>query len=192
MQKRKRQKSYLTPIDVAEMLMVSPTTIRQWSSEGKIESSATPGGHRRYKRSDIERFAREKGLTLQLPDDQTMRILIIDDDEDVLKYLTKVFSRIDTPVITMVANSGFEAGCLVQTFQPHVVLLDLYMPGMDGFEVCKTIKQNPASKATRVVAMTGFYDDENVSRILGAGAETCLSKPFKTETLFAAIGIEPA
>jgi len=192
MQKRKRQKSYLTPIDVAEMLMVSPTTIRQWSSEGKIESSVTLGGHRRYKRSDIECFAREKGLTLQLPDDQTMRILIIDDDEDVLKYLTKVFSRIDTPVITMVANSGFEAGCLVQTFQPHVVLLDLYMPGMDGFEVCKTIKQNPASKATRVVAMTGFYDDENVSRILAAVAETCLSKPFKTETLFAAIGIEPA
>ncbi len=121
-----------------------------------------------------------------------MRILIIDDDDDLLKYLTKVLSRVDTPVNTMVANNGFEAGRLVQSFHPHVVLLDLLMPGMDGFAVCRTIKQTPASKATRVVAMTGFYDDDNVSRILDAGAETCLCKPFKTETLLAAIGIEPA
>ena len=142
------------------MLMVSPTTIRQWSSEDKIRSSVTLGGHRRFLRSDIERFASEQGLTLQLPDDQTTRILIIDDDEDLLKYLTKVFSRVDTPVNTMVANNGFEAGRLVESFHPHVVLLDLLMPGMDGFAVCRTIKQTPASKATRVVAMTGFYDDD--------------------------------
>ena len=174
------------------MLMVSPTTIRQWASEGKIKSSVTLGGHRRFMRSDIERFALEQGLVLQLPDDQTTRILIIDDDDEVLKYLTEVFSRADTPVNTMVANSGFEAGRLVQSFQPHVVLLDLFMPGMDGFEVCQTIKQNPASKATRIVAMTGFYDDDNVSRILDAGAETCLCKPFETEELLAAVGIGPA
>ena len=190
--KTNRPKSYLTPNDVAEMLMVSPTTIRQWSSENKIKSTVTLGGHRRFTRSDVERFAREQGLTLQLPDDQTTRILIVDDDNDFIKYLIEVFSRVDASVKTMVANNGFEAGRLVQSFQPHVVLLDLLMPGMDGFEACQTIKQAPASKATRVVAMTGFYDDGNVSRILDAGAETCLCKPFTTETLLAAIGIEPA
>ncbi len=187
--KARKVKKYLTPNDVAEMLMVSPTTVRQWSSEGKIKSSATPGGHRRFMRSEVERFSCENGLTLQLPDDNSTRILIVDDDAAIVKFLLEVFNRVESPVHTMSANNGFDAGRLVQSFQPHVVLLDLMLPGMDGFSVCQTIKQNPASKATRVVAMTGFYDKDNVSRILDAGAETCLSKPFETESLLTAVGI---
>lgn len=188
--KTNKQKGYLTPNEVAAMLMVSPTTIRQWSSEGKLKSLATPGGHRRFMRPEIERFARENGLTLQLPDNQTMRILIVDDDKNIGDLLTKVFSRVAASVDTMVADNGFDAGRLVQGFRPHVVLLDLMMPGIDGFEVCQTIKQDPASKATRILAMTGFYEKDNVSRILAAGAEICLAKPFEIETLLDAIGIE--
>ena len=171
--------------------MVSPTTVRQWASQGKIRSSATPGGHRRFMRTDVDRFSREQGLTMQLPDDQTTRILIVDDDQEITNYLTKVFDHVDAPVATMVANNGFHAGRLVQTFRPHVVLLDIMMPGMDGIDVCKTIKQDPASKAIRVVAMTGLYQDDNVGRIIDAGAETCLSKPFTAESLLAAVGVGP-
>lgn len=190
--KPNKGKSYLTPNDVAEMLMVSPTTIRQWSAEGKIKSSATLGGHRRFMRSEVERFAREQGLTLQLPDNHTTRILIVDDDKEITTYLTKVINRVDKQISTMVANNGFEAGRLVQTFQPHVVLLDIMMPGLDGVDVCQAIKQDPSSRATRVVAMTGLANEDNVNRILDAGAETCLRKPFKTEALLLAIGIETA
>ena len=189
-QKSKMQKSFLTPNEVAHLLMVSPTTIRQWASEGKIQSSVTPGGHRRFMRSEVERFSRDKGLTLLLPDDDTTRILIVDDDEDILELLTKVFEHAESPVSTATASSGFEAGRLVQSFQPHVVLLDLTMPGIDGFAVCRCIKQDAVTRAIRVVAMTGFYESEIVNRILDAGAETCLRKPLKAETLMKTIGID--
>lgn len=189
--KTKKQKGYLTPNEVAAMLMVSPTTIRQWASAGQLTSLTTRGGHRRFMRSEIERFARQNGLTLQLPDSQTMRILIVDDDKNIGDLLTKVFSRVAASVDTMVADNGFDAGRLVQGFRPHVVLLDLTMPGIDGFEVCQTIKQDPASKATRILAMTEYYEKDNVSRILAAGAEICLAKPFEIATLLDAIGIEP-
>ena len=189
-QKTAKQKSYLTPQEVAELLMVSPTTIRQWCSEGKIKSWATLGGHRRFMRADVERFSRERGLTLQLPSGHKKRVLIVDDDEDIGKYLTNFLRHVSDRVETAIASNGFDAGRLVQSFQPHVVLLDLMMPDMDGFEVCRTIKRDPASKATLVVAMTGYYDDSNVERILDAGAEFCLRKPFDTETLLDAIGIE--
>ena len=142
-------------------------------------------------RSEIERFARQNGLTLQLPDSETLRILIVDDDKNIGDLLTKVFSRVAASVDTMVADNGFDAGRLVQGFRPHVVLLDLMMPGIDGFEVCQTIKQDPASKATRILAMTEYYENDNVRRILAAGAEICLAKPFEIATLLDAIGIEP-
>ena len=190
--KTPKKKSYLTPNEVAELLMVSPTTIRQWSSEGKIRSLVTPGGHRRFMRADIEQFSRDRGLTLQLPSANAIKILIVDDNKDIVKYLTGIFDRIGDDVDAAVANNGYEAGHMVHSFQPHVVLLDIMMPGMDGIQVCQTIKQDPVSKLTRVVAMTGFYDDENVQKILDAGAEACLRKPFDSKTLLTAIGIDVA
>ena len=185
----KKRKSYLTPNEVASLLMVSPTTVRLWATQGKLKSSVTPGGHRRFMRSEVDRFSRKHGLTLQLPDHETTRILIVDDDEDIAKMLTRLFADSPTPLKTMATNSGFKAGRLVQTFQPHIVLLDLMMPGIDGFEVCQGIKEDSATKATRVIAMTGYYEDRNVTKIIEAGAETCLAKPFDVQTLMEAIGI---
>jgi CheY-like chemotaxis protein len=69
------------------------------------------------------------------------------------------------------------------------MLLDLMMPGMDGFEVCSRLKADNATKNIRVVAMTGYPSDENVNRILAAGAECCLAKPLDREKLLAVLGL---
>jgi len=66
-------------------------------------------------------------------------------------------------------------------------MLDLTMPGMNGFEVCEHIKQNPELAGTRVIAMTGDASEESVQKILQAGAETCLSKPIRAPELFMAM-----
>ena len=187
-----KRKPYLTPHEVAELLMVSPTTVRQWASQGKLNSALTPGGHRRFLRADVERFSRQNNLTLPLLDNDSTRILIVDDDDEVSRLLTRLLTYSSSPVESMTASSGFEAGRLLLSFEPHVVLLDLMMPGVDGFDVCREIKRNPETRAIRVVAMTGYYGDENVAGILDAGAEVCLSKPFKLKALLGAIGLEPA
>ncbi len=140
-------------------------------------------------RHEIERFAREKDLTLQLPDDDTLRILIVDDDTQIVTYLSRFFEGLDTNVTTRGAHDGYTAGRLVQVFQPHVVLLDLMMPGLNGFDVCAQIKNDAASKAIRVIAMTGFYDDKNVERALHAGAECCIAKPFDQDQLLMLLGL---
>ena len=186
----KNQKNYLTPNEVAELLMVSPTTVRHWSSQGRMQYLLTPGGHRRFLKADVERFCKENNLTLALPEADVTRILIVDDDEEITEMLAKFFKHSGSRATTKIASSGFDAGRLVTSFMPHVVLLDLMMPGIDGFEVCRMIKDDPATKATRVIAMTGFYDDGNVERILSMGAETCLSKPFQLKSMTDAIGIE--
>lgn len=183
------RKPYLAPSEVAQMLMVSPATIRHWATKGDLKAVATAGGHRRFLLHDVERFVRERDLTMQIRSDETLRILIVDDDVPVAAYLSQLFNRIDTPTEIRVAHDGFSAGKLVHSFQPHVVLLDLMMPELNGFEVCRQIKQDTTTKATRVIAMTGFYNEENVRRALDAGAECCIGKPFDQHRLLQLLGL---
>lgn len=184
------QKSYLTPGEVAELLMVSPATVRYWAARGILKSVSTHGGHRRFKRHEIERLARDKDLAIQLPDDGTLRILVVDDDTNVAAYLSRFFDNLDANITTIEAHDGYAAGRHVQAFRPHIVLLDLMMPGLDGFEVCKRIKDDAVSKATRVIAMTGFYNSDNVDRALEAGAECCIEKPFDGDQLLKLIELD--
>ncbi|MCK4950270.1 MAG: response regulator [Gammaproteobacteria bacterium] len=182
-------KSYLTPNQVAELLMVSPTAVRQWAEKGDLNALTTPGGHRRFLPAEVERFARKKGLTLNLTNTGALRILIVDDDEQLVRYLVGLLNGFQEEIVTETANGGFVAGLKIREFEPHIVLLDLMMPGLDGFEVCRQLKDNPATSAIRVIAMTGYRTEENVKRIIEAGAEACLVKPIEQDSLLELIGI---
>jgi len=63
------------------------------------------------------------------------------------------------------------------------------MPGMDGFEVCKQLKEDPRTRAIRIIAMTGYPTPENMERIVNLGAEVCIQKPFTNQVLLDTIGI---
>ncbi len=190
MAKKPMTKSYLTPNQVAELLMVTPTAVRQWAEKGELSALTTPGGHRRFLPSEVDRFAHQRGLTLNSGSAGPMRVLIVDDDKQFSRYLKAFFEGLQDEVITEVANDGFSAGLKVIEFKPHVVLLDLMMPGMDGYQVCEAIKSEPASKAIRVVAMTGFPSPENIEKILAAGAEVCLAKPMDDDLLLGQLGLK--
>ena len=87
------------------------------------------------------------------------------------------------------AYDGFEAGQKIEIFQPNIVLLDLMMPGLDGYEVCHRIKQDPRTKSIRIIAMTGYPTEENKEHILSEGAEICLAKPLNREQLLGLLGL---
>jgi len=80
------------------------------------------------------------------------------------------------------AANGFEGLLKVGTFRPDVLLLDLSMPGMDGFEVCRQIKRDPVIRDTRVIVMTARLLDAE-PRAMDAGADGFLSKPFDAATV---------
>jgi len=185
-------KSYLTPNEVAELLMVSPTAVRQWAEKGELKALTTPGGHRRFLPGEIERFAQERGLTLNSGNDDVLRLLIVDDDEQLVRYLVKLLEGFQDQVIIETVNDGFAAGLKVREFEPHIILLDLMMPGLDGFQVCRMLKEGNNTQAIRVIAMTGYPSEENVEKILAAGAEICLPKPIDAQRLLKHIGLNDA
>jgi len=185
-----RDKEYLTPSEVASLLIVSPVTVRQWSQKGLLAFEQTPGGHRRYSYSAIENFARKRGLHLKNRQSKSLKILIVDDDPQLSFYLTELLQAISSDIKTDTAANGFEAGQKVQAFQPDILLLDLFMPSLDGFQTCQQIKENPETSAIRIIAITGHSSPENIAKIMNDGAENCLSKPIDEEELISALKLE--
>ncbi|MFZ2406268.1 MAG: response regulator [Methylobacter sp.] len=173
-------KSYLTPSEAAKLLMVSPITVRAWAQKGLLPSETTPGGHRRFLRESVEQFAKQCKTTPQRND---LRVLVVDDDKQVAGFLVEWLTGLDEPFIVDTAADGFEVGSKVHTFEPDIILLDLMMPKLDGFAVCRQIKADPDTSDIRVIAMTGHPSSENQQRILEAGAEICIPKPLDTKFL---------
>jgi len=183
-----KRKPYLTPTEAATLLMVSPITVRQWAAKGLLKAELTLGGHRRFLWHEIERFARDNGLNLQRSDSgYVSRLLVVDHDPQVARRLAEILDE-HAGLTIETALDGFEAGIKVQQFNPDLVLIDLLMPGLDGFEICRRLKADPVTRSIRLIAMTGLPSPENTQRALAAGAERCFAKPFDTTALFEIFG----
>jgi excisionase family DNA binding protein len=184
------RKSVFTTFETAKLCHVSPLSIINWVNAGRLPAFRTPGGHRRIRREDLIRFMRDNGIPLpeELREGSGRpKILVVDDEASIREVLAEHLTTRGTPYEVLTAADGFEAGRLMATFRPDLVLLDLRMPGLDGFQVCRTIKADPESSSTIVVAMTGYFSPETESRILECGAVRCFAKPIEPSTLSAFI-----
>ncbi len=186
----KKHKAYLAPNEVAELLMVSPVTVRQWAAKGLLPAHTTAGGHRRFLLEEVEKFARARGMSSTLASrGEGYRILVVDDDTSFLGFLRELLSS-EQDFVIETSHDGFDAGLKIPQFLPHAVLLDLMMNGLDGFSVCERIKSDSRTRHMRVIAMTGMPTAQSRARILAAGAEVCLTKPLDADELIALLRSE--
>ena len=178
-------KGFLTPHEVASLLMVSPVTIRQWAQKGILHAQTTAGGHRRFDTYTVARFARDRGIDLP---GITTRLLIVDDDQPFNNFLADLF-KTEVPSLPIhQAYDGFEAGRAVEQHKPSIVLLDVMMPGINGLDVCRSLKADPDTADIRVIAMTGYHSAEVERDMLTAGAQVLLKKPFPAERVIRECG----
>ena len=178
--------NYLTPKEVAEIMGVSPVTVRQWAQKGDLPFITTQGGHRRFLEQDVTNLTQSIASRLSNAK-ETLRILIVDDDHQFSNYLETILSGLSPAIIPKKASDGFAAGRELFIFQPHIVLLDLRMPNLSGVQVCKSTMRDPSTQYTRVIAMTGYSESSEVEDVIKAGAECCLTKPIFKQQLLEAI-----
>lgn len=172
-------KRYLTTGKVGEMLEVSPAAIKKWIQQGKLAAFRTPGGHFRILADEFERFQKTHGFGTGAG--EPLRVLVVDDQADVEVLVASLRASHPRAQLETAAN-GFEGLLKVGTFRPDVLLLDLGLPGMDGFEVCRQIKRDPVIRDTKVVVMAARLLDAE-PRAMDAGADGFLSKPFEAATV---------
>lgn len=108
------------------------------------------------------------------------RVLIIDDDADLLQLASLIFKKAGAQVVT--ANDGLEGISKFFTFHPDLIILDVMMPGNNGFDVCQRIRQVSDDP---LIMLTSLNREEDMLRGLAAGADDFLSKPFNPEILLA-------
>ena len=180
--------------EVARYCHVTADTIRKWAEAGRIHVFKTPGGHRRIRREDLVRFLRDNKIPIHEDlDNAGIRVLVVDDEKAVVSVIRRFLERSQTPFQIEVALDGFEAGHQIATFRPNVIFLDLRLPGMDGFEVCRRIKADPDTSPSHIIAMTGYYEGDVAQRIVEMGASLLMQKPFTPDDLrraLAKVGVE--
>lgn len=117
-------------------------------------------------------------------------ILVVDDSHDSLKFLTEVIE--DTGATVLVALSGQNSLDVIDQVTPDVILMDAVMPGMDGFETCRQIKNNSAMLHVPVIFMTGLSDTEHIVAGFQAGGVDYLVKPIDPDELIARMQVHLA
>lgn len=115
------------------------------------------------------------------------KILIVDDDQDVMLVLKEMIEMGGYEVIT--AYSGKRALERVKDEKPALVVLDLMMPGLDGFTVCETIKNDPATRDTKIIILTANDTGRALQESLDKKADWFIGKPVDSDSLIARIKI---
>jgi CheY-like chemotaxis protein len=174
----------LSTFAIAQMLHVDPGSVANWIDQSLLKAHRTPGGHRRVAVEDLVQFLREHKMPIPSELETTpVRILIVDDEPAITQLIARAIKAAMPELEVIEAHGGFRAGTIIATLKPDVVVLDLRMPGMDGYEVCRLIKSQEATKHAEVLAMTAYPSPESEKRILDRGARVCLSKPLNIERL---------
>lgn len=168
--------------DAARQCSLNRVTLWKYVKTGALKTSLTPGGQYRVHIHDLEDFMRRRGMyPFGRYEPKIRKILIVDDDPEIQTLLSKIFS-INTYQVG-IASDGFEAGVKLMSFKPGLVILDLFLPGVDGFELCNRIKSNPETSHVKILAVTGYNIPENRDRILKIGADHYMGKPFDIRLL---------
>lgn len=170
---------------------VSPKTVANWIEAGKLKAYKTVGGHRRVRIIDLNEFLSEIGMPLvngepaQVEPVEALRrkILVVDDDEIIVETLVLALEEDEHDYEVASAADGFEAGLQVSRMKPDLVILDLMMPDIDGYEVCRRLKADSETSKIKVIVLSAYLDDDNSRRMKEYGADVCIAKPLPLDEL---------
>jgi excisionase family DNA binding protein len=174
----RREPEWLTLGQAARFLGVAQSTIRKWSDQGRVPAFYTPGGHRRFRRGDLESFLARSGPGRQ---QAGPTVLLVDDDERMRELVRLELEREGYDV--QEAASADEGLASIESRKPELVLLDVMMPHVDGWEMLRRIQDQYGAGAIPVVMFSGQVDEEAQRQAEAVGAQAFVGKPFDLHQL---------
>lgn len=144
----------------AKLLGLSVGTVQSLVEKNELRAWKTQGGHRRISMQSIHEYQRQHGMEETSQPSSQLKVLVVEDDKATLELFRDTFARWNLPVDCTMMSSALEAMIDITSLKPHLLLTDLKMPGVDGFELLRTLRSNPAFSTMVVVAMTGLSKRE--------------------------------
>ena len=174
---------WLTLGQAARYLGVAQSTMRKWSDVGRVSAFYTPGGHRRYKRADLDQFLDRSGRSPAaaggLVDGPL--VLIVDDDDRLREYV-RVNLEAEGYVVREAANAEQGLAALEEE-PPDLILLDVMMPQVDGWEMLQRMQEKHGVGAIPVIMFSGKVDEQSAADAASRGAQGFIGKPFDPRAL---------
>ena len=170
---------WLTLGQAAKYLGVAQSTIRKWSDQGRVPAFYTPGGHRRYRRPDLDNFLNRSGPGGSMQ--QGPLVLIVDDDERVREYV-HVNLEMEGYAVRE-AGSAEEGLGVLEEVSPDLILLDVMMPEVDGWEMLRRVQERHGVGAIPVVMFSGKVNEQSAQEATARGAQGFVGKPFDPQQL---------
>jgi len=185
-----KMKELYTTGEAADICNVSQQTIIRCFDAGRLQGFRVPGSKfRRIPRESLVKFMRENDIPLRNLESGKKKILIVDDDPEIVELLVDVLSR-DGRFDVRTASSGYDAGLATEQFRPDLIILDYMLPDVNGNVVCQTIRRNSEYENTRIIIVSGVVNQSEIEGLLKAGAEAFVKKPFKiTELVEKIVGV---
>jgi excisionase family DNA binding protein len=175
------QPKFLTTRQAATRLGVTINAIKAWIREDQLPALRTPGGHHRIAEPDLIAFQERLSENSRTRVTSRPRILLADDDTYLLSALRETIEQLIPEADVATASDGYEALLQVGAFRPDVLVLDIRMPRLDGFEVCRRLKARQETSAIQILAVTAYPEGQVRQRIVECGADDFLEKPFAIE-----------
>jgi excisionase family DNA binding protein len=167
---------WLTLGQAAKFLGVAQSTIRKWSDLGRVPAFYTPGGHRRYRRGDLESFIDRSGPGSR----GTGPLVLVVDDDPRLRELVRVNLELEGYEVRE-AEHAEDALATIEDQAPDLVLLDVVMPGTDGWQMLQRMQERHGS--IPVIMFSGKVDEQTAGEAARLGAEGFVGKPFDPQQL---------
>ena len=170
---------------VAEICRVSKKTVLNWIYDGALKAFTTYGGHYRVWPTNLKKFLDQTKMDIPFDfvDERTTRVLIIDDEADYVQVLKNAIIAELPDVEVTTTDDGYEGLMLIGEIKPQLVILDLRMPKLDGFQVLELLKARKPEHDTKVVVVSGFLDDATRAQLSKTVADYSLDKLTDINTL---------
>ncbi len=181
-------KAYHTTTEVAKMLGVSRQTVLRMVHAGRVRTCQTPGGFHRIPADEVARLLADRGMTEPpVPRTRPVDLMIVDDEETVLDVLRRALKPAGARLDVRCATSGIEALIMIGESVPDLLILDLLMPGVNGYEVCRQIREKYGD-GIRIIAISGRVDSMSKEELAEHGADAFFPKPVPLVEILDAIG----
>lgn len=169
----------LTISQASKYCKVPVKTIKSWIETELLPTLKGTGGHRRINKEDLDKFLQSKGIPLpeEAKTETRKKILVVDDDRIIVETIVQSLEEDECGYDLISAADGFEAGIQVSHFKPDLVILDINMPDINGYEVCRKIKSSPATCGTKIIVLSAYLNGEAFEQMKEYGADACFSKP---------------
>jgi len=170
---------WLTLGQAAKYLGVAQSTIRKWSDVGKVPAFYTPGGHRRYRRSDLDAFLERSGPGAK---DKTGPVVLVVDDDAGVREFVRANLELEGYLVREAASAAEGLTALEQE-PPDLILLDVMMPEVDGWEMLRQVQERFGVGAIPVIVFSGQVEERAIDEAETRGARGFLGKPFDPQRL---------